>query len=382
MTKIPFHRVNWPTSIFLLGTLLISLTAVPLYLWHYGLDWFQGALFLGLVTCSSMSITIGYHRLFSHHTFRAGWPVRVATLIFGAAAFEGSALEWVSDHRRHHQHVDHDEDPYNISNGFFHAHIGWLLFKLRPEPPMNNVSDLLSDRLVLWQHRFTVPIGVLAGFALPAGLGYLWDGPAGALGGFLVGGVLKVVCVQHSTFFINSLCHYIGRRPYSSRSSARDSWIMALFTFGEGYHNFHHEFPHDYRNGVKAWQFDPTKWAIWTLSKLGLAARLRRVPREKIALAEIAEQERRLEFKLQARAIQLDPSNRQRLADAQDRLRHAAQTWEQRRAEYGRVTGKKIEATRARIDRLKREFEVAAADLRGAIQSWRQTHQMVVGKWG
>jgi stearoyl-CoA desaturase (delta-9 desaturase) len=381
MSKIPFNRVNWPTSIFLISTLLISLTAVPIYLWHYGLDGFQVTMFLGLATCSSMSITIGYHRLFSHYTFRAKWPVRVGTLIFGAAAFEGSALDWVSDHRRHHKHVDHDEDPYDISKGFFHAHIGWLLFKLRPEPPMDNVSDLLADQLVMWQHRFTVLIGVLVGFALPTLLGYLWGGPPAALGGFLLGGVLKVVCVQHSTFFINSFCHYIGKRPYSSRSSARDSWIMALFTFGEGYHNFHHEFSYDYRNGVKPWQFDPTKWAIWTMSKLRLATQLRRVPLEKIQLAEIIEQQRQLELKLNTKAVQLGKSNHQLLQNAQERLRHAAQTWEQRKAEYVRVTEKKIEASRERINELKHEFDVATADLRAAIQTWHHAHQLALAKF-
>src|SRR6266436_2296184 len=160
MSRIPWHRINWPTSLFLCGTLLLSLTALPVYLWFRGLDAFQVILFLVFFFSSGLSITIGYHRLFSHLAFRARWPVRLATLIFGAASFEGSALEWVSDHRRHHKHVDQDEDPYDITKGFFHAHVGWLLFKLRPVPPMDNVGDLQSDRLVMWQHRYCVLIGV------------------------------------------------------------------------------------------------------------------------------------------------------------------------------------------------------------------------------
>src|SRR5205085_11134457 len=127
---------------------------------------------------------------------------------------------------------------------------------------------------------------------LPTCIGWLWGGPQCALGAFLLGGVLRVVCVQHSTFCINSLCHTVGRRPYSSRCSARDSWLMAVLTFGEGYHNYHHEFQHDYRNGVKPWQFDPTKWSIWLLNRLGMTSQLRRVPAEKIMLAEIAEKQR------------------------------------------------------------------------------------------
>ena len=119
-------------------------------------------------------------------------------------------------------------------------------------------------------------------FALPTLLGAWWNGGIGALGGFLIGGVAKVVVLQHCTFLINSACHTIGRQPYSTRCSARDSFLMAIFTFGEGYHNYHHEFQHDYRNGVKPWQWDPTKWLIWTLSKLGLTSGLRRVPAEAI----------------------------------------------------------------------------------------------------
>src|SRR5439155_419595 len=112
---------------------------------------------------------------------------------------------------------------------------------------------------------------VLISFALPTLFGALWNGWVGALGGFLIGGVAKIVVLQHCTFLINSACHTIGRQPYSTKCSARDSLLLAVFTFGEGYHNYHHEFQHDYRNGVKPWQWDPTKWLIWTLSisKLG-----------------------------------------------------------------------------------------------------------------
>lgn len=280
-SRIPFDKVNWPTSSFLIGTLLLSLTAVPVYLWHFGLDWFQVALFFVMFWACGFSITLGYHRLFSHLAFQAHPLVRFFTLIFGAGAFENSALLWACEHRTHHKHVDHDDDPYDISKGLFHAHIGWLLFKLKPFPPFDNVADLQKDKAVMWQHRHIHVIGVSVAFVLPALLGYAWGGWLSALGAFLIAGVLRVVVLQHCTFFINSLCHYLGKRPYSSRCSARDSWLMALFTFGEGYHNYHHEFQHDYRNGVKPWQFDPTKWIIWTLSKLGLADKLRRVPAEK-----------------------------------------------------------------------------------------------------
>jgi stearoyl-CoA desaturase (delta-9 desaturase) len=140
----------------------------------------------------------------------------------------------------------------------------------------------------MWQHHYIHWIGASVAFVLPAAIGYAWGGWTAALGAFLIAGVARVVAVQHCTFCINSLCHYIGKQTYSSRCSARDSWLMAVVTFGEGYHNYHHEFPYDYRNGVKPWQFDPTKWIIWALSKVGLANKLRRVPADTILRAELA----------------------------------------------------------------------------------------------
>lgn len=355
LSRIPFSKIYWTTSSFLIGTLLLTLTAVPAYIWHYGLDWFQVALFFVMAVATGMSITLGYHRLFSHIAFKAHWSVRLFTLLFGAAAFENSALMWSCEHRRHHKHVDHDEDPYDITKGFFHAHIGWLLFKLNPEPPYDNVADLQRDRLVMWQHRWVHVIAVIVGFVLPTVAGWLWNGPIGALGAFLIGGVARVVAVQHSTFCINSLCHTVGKRPYSTRCTARDSWIMALFTWGEGYHNYHHEFQHDYRNGVKPWQFDPTKWAIWLLAKVGLASNLRRVPTEKILLAELAETQRSLQSKL----AMFDPSSayHQMVKAAHDRLEELSAEWNKFRAEQ-------VEINREMVAELQREFRAVMAMLK------------------
>jgi len=262
MFRIPFDRVNWITSSFLIGTALIALIGAPIYLYHFGIDWFQFGMFFFYLCATMMSITVGYHRLFSHISFKAKTPVKLFTLLFGACAFENSCLNWSSDHRRHHKHVDHDEDPYDISKGFFWAHIGWLLFKLNPEPPIDNVADLRKDKLVMW--------------------------------------------------------HTVGKQPYSTKHSARDSALMAFLTFGEGYHNYHHEFQHDYRNGVKPWQWDPTKWTIWTLSKIGLVEGLRRVPDSKILLAEMGEARRVVEERLSQ--IQAAPDYSQRTAEALTQL--------------------------------------------------------------
>lgn len=284
--SLPAERINWVSSSFLIGTALLTVTALPVYLWFFGFDWFHFGMFFVMFLLTGFSITAGYHRFFAHKTFEAKWPLRLMVLLFGAGAFENSVLEWTSDHRRHHKHVDHDEDPYNIQKGFFHAHMGWILFKLNAEPPLDNVPDLERDPLVRWQHRYVHVLAVLVGFVLPTVAGFLYNGWVGALGGLLIGGVARIVATQHTTFFINSACHCMGRQPYSTKCSARDSFFLALFTLGEGYHNYHHEFQYDYRNGVKPWQWDPTKWLIWVLSKLGVTSNLRRVPAEKIVAAQ------------------------------------------------------------------------------------------------
>ena len=352
--RIPFDRINWKTSLFLIGTLLLTLTAVPLYILRYGLDWFQAAFFCLMVACTGFSITLGYHRLFSHLAFKAHWSVRLFTLIFGAAAFENSVLMWACEHRRHHKHVDHEEDPYDISKGFFHAHIGWLLFKLQPDPPYDNVADLQRDWMVMFQHRNINLLAITVSFLMPALVGWAWGGAVAALGSLLLAGVARVVFVQHCTFFINSACHTLGNRPYSSRCSARDSWLLALFTFGEGYHNYHHEFQHDYRNGVKPWQFDPTKWIIWSLNRLGLANNLRRVPTQKILLAELAETQRQLHSQLTT----IEPSSAiyEMIESAYLRLQDVANSWE----EYKEA---EIEISREMLAELRRELRQAIAEL-------------------
>ena len=303
--RIPFHRVNWVNTSFLFVITTLGVIAAPLFLIKYDMNWIMWSMFTFYMIATGLSITLGYHRLFSHLSFKAKWPVRLFTLVFGACAFENSVLHWASDHRRHHKHTDHDEDPYDITKGFFWAHIGWILFKLNAEQPMDNVKDLRRDALVRFQDRYYVAIAFIAGLIFPAVVGYfVIGGMVGALAGFLVVGAMRVVLVQQSTFFINSLCHTIGNQPYSTRCSARDSWIMALVTYGEGYHNYHHEFQHDYRNGVKPWNFDPTKWSIMALHKLGLVSDLRRVPTSKIVAAEMKEAQRKAEAKLAELAAQ------------------------------------------------------------------------------
>lgn len=376
MKKI-LSKIRVTNSVFLIGTFATTCTAVPLYIWHYGVDWFQVALFLFFLISTGISITLGYHRLFSHLTFKANPLVKLYTLLFGAAAFEGSALAWSADHRRHHKFVDHDDDPYDISRGLFHAHIGWLLFRRGPETPLTWVRDLQQDKLAWWQHQYYVPIAIFMGFGVPAILGWMWGGPVAALGGFLLAGVARTVSVHHMTFCINSLCHWIGDRPYSSKCSARDSLIMAIFTFGEGYHNFHHEFQHDYRNGVKPWQFDPTKWAIWLLSKVGLVSNLRTVPEEKILKAQIAEQEIILQKRIQSRPPQIADQIQSMVDAARAQMNEALLEWEQLLVEYRAALAGKTELSRRELVELRRKVKEAYESFRESLDVWRNSWQAV-----
>ncbi len=377
------NNIHWGNLISLMGTLAITLLVLPVFIWKYGADlnwWVHGSLFVGFYIFSGMGITFGYHRLLAHLSFKVRAPVKMAALLGGATAMQDSALNWCSDHRKHHKHVDHEEDPYNIKKGFWHAHIGWIIFKPKVDPPKDNVKDLANDPMVMWQHRWWIHLGVLIGFGVPTLVGFLVDGPIGALGGFLIGGCARLVAMHHGTFFINSLCHYLGKQPYSSTHTAKDSWVTAIFTFGEGYHNFHHEFQHDYRNGVKPWQFDPTKWTVWMLGKLGLARDLRRVPNEIIMLAEIGQKNKMPEQKLSGHARPVCEKSQALFAEAGEKLNSASEAWECAKTEYAKAVQKKLDLTKEQLAELQVRLEAAVADLRDAIKQWHTAHQQLAGQ--
>jgi stearoyl-CoA desaturase (delta-9 desaturase) len=217
--------------------------------------------------------------------------VRLALALIGASAFQGSILEWCTDHRNHHLYTDTDKDPYSINKGFWYAHIGWLLVLDHKKRDFSNVEELAADPILKYQHKFYVPLAIVMGLIMPMGIAALWGD---ALGGLIIAGFLRTVVNHHLTFAINSVCHMFGHRKYSEKQSARDNWITAFFTFGEGYHNFHHQFPLDYRNGVRYYQYDPTKWIIRGLAYVGLATDLKRVDEHRILRYRLMREEAEL----------------------------------------------------------------------------------------
>jgi stearoyl-CoA desaturase (delta-9 desaturase) len=276
------QRVDWTNTLFLLFGHLMAVAAVLWLVLVEASPWTIGLGFLWFALCG-VAITGGYHRLFAHPTYKAHPLVRLFYLVFGAAAVQNSALKWSADHRVHHSKTDRDEDPYNISRGFWWAHIGWVLHRDPNEIDLRSVKDLAADPLIAWQDRYYVPLAVVFCGLIPLGLGFLWGDPIGAV---LVAGFLRLVAQWHATFAVNSFAHWIGTQPYSTANSARDSVWTALISMGEGYHNFHHRFQADYRNGVRWYHFDPTKWFVWSLEKVGLTSDLKRVPPEAIARAK------------------------------------------------------------------------------------------------
>ena len=284
--------LNWPVILFFAFAMGGAVIGTPLYIRHFGVSPSEWLLFAFFVTITSFAITVGYHRLFAHSTFKTGKIIQFLVLFFGAAAFEQSALTWCSGHRDHHRFVDTDRDPYSIKKGFWYAHIGWMtLWKQWPD--YHNVPDLLKNKMVRHQHDHYVAWGFTSGILLPVLLGAL---TGHALGALVLSVCLRLTVVYHGTFCINSVCHTFGKATYDIKSSAKDNWFTALFTNGEGYHNFHHRFPTDYRNGVRWYQWDPSKWLVASLERLGLVWDLRKVSDSSILEARLTTEKKRCEL--------------------------------------------------------------------------------------
>ena len=278
-------QIIWLNVTVFTLTGLIALVGVPYYAFTIGFDAFTIiAMFIALGFCG-MSITAGYHRLWAHKTYQAHPAIEFIFALGGAFAVQNSALHWASDHRIHHQHVDdNDKDPYSAKRGFWFSHIGWMIreYNINPHTNYENVRDLQRNKIVMWQHKNYLALTLATNFGIPLLLGW-WHGDIIAM--LLLVGVLRLVISHHTTFFINSLAHIWGSRPYTDKNTARDNGFLALFTYGEGYHNFHHIFENDYRNGVKWWHYDPTKWLIKTCSYLNLTSNLKVCPEIRIEKA-------------------------------------------------------------------------------------------------
>jgi len=281
--------INWIHTIFLFGTPILTVySLLTIELQTKTLIW---AIIYYYLT--GLGITAGYHRYWAHRSYQARLPLQILLLLLGSGAVQGSIRWWSRGHRAHHRWTDTDKDPYSAHRGFFFSHLGWMLVN-RPSSRVGyaDVADLKNDKLLTLQHRYFPLFALLMGFVLPtlvAGLGWGdWKG------GYFYAAIARLVFVHHATFCVNSLAHWLGETTFDDRHTPRDHFLTALLTLGEGYHNFHHEFPHDYRNAILAYQYDPTKWLIWFCSLVGLASDLKTFPANEITKGKIYMQEQKI----------------------------------------------------------------------------------------
>jgi len=354
--------INWPATLMFIITGLAAVTLVPWYALTFEVSAGAWILAVVLLAITKLSITAGYHRLWAHRTYSAHWSVRLFYMVFGSMAIQNSVFEWASGHRKHHINVDDvDLDPYSAKRGFWFSHIGWMIRKYPSGiNDFANIKDLERDPILAFQarHYLKIAVGTNVGITALAGwaIGDFW-------GAMMVAGVLRLVVSQHFTFFINSLAHMWGSRPYTDSNTARDNGILAFVTFGEGYHNFHHYFAHDYRNAIRWWQWDPTKWLIATLGSMGLARNLKRVPRVQIQRAVMEMQFKRAEARLvKARAAAPVLVN---IEEVRARLAHEYASFKAALAEWTRVKDAWYESKkRALLQRLELEEANFVAQLR------------------
>lgn len=273
------EKFRWTTGHTILACHIPVLIALPFYILYAtppSLGLISISILLFILT--EISITAGYHRLFAHKAYKTNKIIEAFLVFFASMASQRSVLRWAFEHRCHHAFVDTDRDPYSIKKGFWYAHIWWLFDKPQ-EIDKKMVADLLKNKLLVFQDKYENSWMFFPNFFVTSLIGWFFQDYLGAL---MISMGLRLFLNHHCTFFINSLAHTHGSRPFDKDISAVNNYFISIPTFGEGFHNFHHAFPQDYRNGVRWFDFDPTKWLIWFLQKCRLATDVKKVSAERI----------------------------------------------------------------------------------------------------
>lgn len=264
---------------------ILGVVGAAAWLWDRVLKPGDIVAFVAMYVLTGLGISVGYHRLFTHLSFRAHRGVRLALAILGAMAIEGPIIRWVADHRRHHRFTDRMGDPHSphvrdphrhpwwSMAGLYYAHVGWF-FDAQKTRAGRYVPDLLRDPTVRWVDSL-YPLWAAISLAIPAGAGWWVHRSAqGAVTGLLFGGLCRIFLVQHVTWSINSLCHAFGSQPFSTGDQSRNNALLAFFSFGECWHNNHHAFPASSRLGLQWWQVDVGWYLLVVLERFGLVKRL------------------------------------------------------------------------------------------------------------
>jgi stearoyl-CoA desaturase (Delta-9 desaturase) len=271
---------------------ILALGFVVWQVWGDFLRWSDVVVFAIMYLATGLGITVGFHRYFTHRSFKTSRPVRAILAVLGSAAIEGPVISWVADHRKHHTFADQEGDPHSphvdhgvgwrgAFKGLLHAHVGWLFIHTQRGLRRRYARDLVDDPIVNFVDRkfFVWAIGgLLVAFAMGWAIGgSLYAG----LTGLLWGGAVRMLVVHHVTFSINSLCHFFGRRRFETDDESRNLLWLAPFSFGESWHNNHHAFPTSAEHGMRKWEIDPSALLIRGLEKVGLVWDVVRVDRER-----------------------------------------------------------------------------------------------------
>ena len=299
--RVPGVVVLGPSQARLQRVALLVLTIGPFagfvaaiaILWGRGIGVVDLALLVTFYVLSGLGVTVGYHRLLTHRSFRAPRPVRALFAVAGSLAIEGSVISWVAAHRRHHAFADVEGDPHSphlgeeegvvgMLKGLWHAHVGWL-FDEEKTSIDRWAPDLLKDPVMTRIDRLFPALAAVS-LVLPAVAGFAFTGTLwGAVTALLWGGLARVFLLHHMTWSVNSICHYFGKRPFETTDLSTNNWPLALLSFGESWHNNHHAFPTSAIHGLGRWQIDPSGFVIRALERFGLARDVKRVTREQVA---------------------------------------------------------------------------------------------------
>jgi stearoyl-CoA desaturase (delta-9 desaturase) len=270
-------------AFFTIVPFLALVTAVPLA-WGWGLTWLDVGLGVFFYLLTGLGVTIGFHRYFTHRAFTARRGLRIALAIAGSMAMQGPIIGWVADHRRHHAYADRDGDPHSpwrfgtspaaLLKGFWHAHLGWLFVRAQTNAA-RFAPDLRADPDIQRIDRLSAVLCTVSMLA-PAVLGGLisWSW-WGALTGFFWASLVRVAALHQVTWSVNSICHMIGNRPFTARDKSANFWPLAIFSFGESWHNSHHADPTCARHGVRRGQLDISARIIWIFERLGWVSNVR-----------------------------------------------------------------------------------------------------------
>ncbi|KAG7168555.1 stearoyl-CoA desaturase 5-like [Homarus americanus] len=285
LRHLDWSKVVWRNAI--LFALLHMYSVYGLYLAIFAVKWKTIGFSVLLYFMAALGITMGAHRLWSHRSYKATLPLRVILAAFQTLSFQNDIFEWARDHRVHHKYSETDADPHNARRGFFFSHMGWLMYRKHPkviEKGRNlDLSDLKEDAIVMWQRKHYVPVVLLTCFVMPTFLPwFFWE--ENAVNALMVAGFLRYTTVLHVTWLVNSLAHWVGNKPFDKSIYPSQNPVVAYLALGEGWHNYHHVFPWDYRTAELGGlvDYNITSLVIGFCSKIGLAYDLKTVTPEMI----------------------------------------------------------------------------------------------------